>query len=239
MARNILKTNLRKISQLTPTIVELDLEMIEPKQLLYKAGQFVMLNIPPKLDQKRPTLRAYSIASDANDSSGFKLVVKLVPNGVGSEFIRPLKNNAELGFTGPYGKLLFVEPPTEQVILLSTGAGISQHTSYLLTHGSKYPNTRFHMLIGVWNEKEIFYENILGEIKNRVKNFDYAFVLDKPLNKWTGLTGYVTNHIQKFDYKKINTTFYLCGNPAMVNNAVEGLKAEGIDQSKIHAEAFA
>ncbi len=238
MARNILSTRLDRISHLTPTIFELDIKMVEPNSLNFKAGQFMMLNIPPKEGQKRPTLRAYSIASDANDTSGFKLVVKYVPNGLGSEFIKKFNVGEAINFTGPFGKLLFLEPTTSQVLFLSTGAGISQHTSYLLTHGPKYPNTIFKMLVGVWNEQEVFYQRELDFIKSRVKNFEYQFVIDKASPSWKGLTGYVTNHLSLFDYKNTDTTFYLCGNPAMINSVTDKLKSEGIDPSRILAEAF-
>ncbi len=238
MARNILSTRLNRISQLTPTIIELDIKMSDPKELKFKAGQFMMLNIPPREGQKRPTLRAYSIASDANEASGFKLIVKLVPNGLGSDFLKNLKPGDNINFTGPFGKLLFLEPPTKQVLLISTGAGISQHTSYLFTHAEKYPQVKFRMLVGVWNEQETFYKEELFALKNRLKNFDYQFVVDSPTPAWTGLKGFVTSHIDMFDYKNNDTTFYLCGNPAMINAVTEKLKADGFDPARILAEAF-
>lgn len=238
MARNILKARVGRKSQLTPTIIELEMKMVEPSSLPFKAGQFMMMNLPLKDGQKRPTLRAYSIASDANDSSSFKLIIKYVESGVGSEYIKSLSEGDPVNFTGPFGKLLFLEPPTLQVLLVSTGAGISQHTSYLLTHGPKYPNTVFKMLVGVWNEQETFYQKELDFIKSKVKNFEYQFVVDKPSPAWKGLTGFVTNHLDQFRYREIETTFYLCGNPAMINSVTDKLKSEGFDPSLLLAEAF-
>ncbi|OQW50400.1 MAG: hypothetical protein A4S09_01000 [Proteobacteria bacterium SG_bin7] len=238
MARNILSTRVARKSQLTPTIIELNMKMIEPSSLMFKAGQFMMMNLPLKDGQKRPTLRAYSIASDANDSSSFKLIIKYVASGVGSEYIKSLNEGDTVSFTGPFGKLLFLEPPTSQVLLVSTGAGISQHTSYLLTHGSKYPNTVFKMLVGVWNEHEVFYQKELDFIKSRLRNFEYQFVIDRPSSSWKGLSGFVTHHLSLFDYKNIDTTFYLCGNPAMIDSVTAKLKSEGVNPEQILAEAF-
>lgn len=238
MARNILNTRVGRKSQLTPTIIELDMKMVEPGSVSFKAGQFMMMNLPLRDGQKRPTLRAYSIASDANDSSGFKLIIRYVASGVGSEYIKSLNEGDRVSFTGPFGKLLFLEPPTPQVLLVSTGAGISQHTSYLLTHGPKYPNTVFKMLVGVWNEQETFYQKELAFIKSKLKNFEYQFVIDKPKPDWKGLTGFVTNHLDQFRYRDIETTFYLCGNPAMIDSVTEKLKSEGFDLTRVLAEAF-
>lgn len=238
MARNILSTRIRQKSQLTPTITEFKIEMLEPNELNFKAGQFMMLNIPPKEGQKRPTLRAYSMSSDANDKSGFTLLIKLVAGGIGSEFLRSKKEREELQFTGPFGKLLFLEPPTSKVVFVATGAGLSQHISFLLTHGAKYPQTSFKMLLGVWNETEVFYKNELTQLKNKLKNFDFDYVLDKAQPGWTGLTGFVTDHLEKVDYKNPQNTFYLCGNPAMINSVTEKLKAAEVDPQRILAEAF-
>lgn len=238
MARNILKTTLKKVSALTPTLYELDIEMQEPSQLNFKAGQFLMLNIPPKEGQKRPTLRAYSIASDANYKSGFKFIIKMIQNGVGSEYLRAKIPGDRLEFTGPFGKLLFLEPPSKQVLLISTGAGLSQHLSYLLTHGPKYPDVRFRLLLGVWNEQEIFYETELAALKKKVADFEYEYVIDTPSSSWKGLKGFVTEHVARFDYRTTPTTFYLCGNPAMINSVTERLKSDGVTEQQILAEAF-
>ena len=209
MARNILSTRIKRKSQLTPTVTEFEIAMQEPHELIFKAGQFVMLNIPPKEDQKRPTLRAYSISSDANNKNGFKLLIKLVPGGIGSEFLRSKNEGDELQFTGPFGKLLFLEPAAPQVVFVCTGAGLSQHISFLLTHGAKYPQTKFKMLLGVWNEKETFYQKELTALKNKLPNFEYHFVLDKCESSWTGLKGFVTDHLDKVDHKNPQSTFYL------------------------------
>ncbi len=198
----------------------------------------MMLNIPPKEGQKRPTLRAYSISSDANDKNGFKLLIKLVSGGLGSEFLRSKNEGDELQFTGPFGKLLFLEPPTSRVVFVCTGAGLSQHMSFLLTHGAKYPQTKFTMLLGVWNETEVFYQRELADLKSKLKNFEFRFVLDKAGPGWAGLTGFVTDHLEKIDYTNPHSTFYLCGNPAMINSVTEKLKAIAVEPERILAEAF-
>ncbi len=198
----------------------------------------MMLNIPPEPGQKRPTLRAYSMASDANDSAGFSFLVKLVPGGLGSEYLNSKCEGDELQFTGPFGKLLFLEPPTSQVMMICTGAGLSQHLSFLLTHGPRFTETKFRLLVGVWNEKEIFHEPLLKSLKTKIKNFDFQFCLDKAEKSWSGLKGYVTDHLESFDCINDRTTIYLCGNPAMINGVTDKLKAGGMKPEQILAEAF-
>ena len=236
MARTIFQTRLKEINSLTPLVRELVVEFQEPPQMDFQAGQFVMLHVPDPGSEK-PILRAYSLASDDKIKTQFKLIIKLFGEGRASQFIKELKGGENLQFTGPFGKLLFKQPPAEQVLFLCTGAGLSQHMSFLLSHGEKYPNTRFHLLVGVWNESEMFYEKEMAGIK--IKDFKYEFVLDKPADSWKGKRGFVTNYLDQFDYNRIDTQIYLCGNPVMIKGAKEHL----IDKNKfsgdrIFAESF-
>jgi ferredoxin-NADP reductase len=50
--------------------------------------------------------------------------------------------------------------------------------------------------------------------------------------------GYVQNHIREFEYMSTPTTFYLCGNGAMIKDTKEVLAADGFDASRVFAEAF-
>jgi CDP-4-dehydro-6-deoxyglucose reductase, E3 len=236
VARTIYQARLKQINTLTPLVRELVIEFKEPPQMDFQAGQFVMLHVPDPGNEK-PILRAYSLASDDKIKTQFKLIIKLFGEGVASQFIRDLKGGEELQFTGPFGKLLFKQPPAEQVLFLCTGAGLSQHMSFLLSHGEKYPNTKFHLLVGVWNEGEIFYEKEIAGLK--IKNFTSDFVLDKPADSWKGKKGFVTDFLDQFNYNKIDTQIYLCGNPAMIKGAKDHLVEKNLfSADRIFAESF-
>lgn len=62
-----------------------------------------------------------------HDTQKFRLLFKFVENGVASNFVWGLKGQETLNFTGPFGKVFFQEPPTEQIVFLNTGSGLSQH----------------------------------------------------------------------------------------------------------------
>ena len=132
MARQIYEFNLDKITDHTQLIRELHLSLVESAEkpeFKFRAGQFVMLHVPT-LDGK-PALRAYSIATTDENTKGFRLIFKFVDNGVASQFVWALREKEKLQFTGPFGKVFFQEPPTEQIVFLNTGSGISQHFCFL------------------------------------------------------------------------------------------------------------
>lgn len=233
--RAILKFKLTEIRDYTPRIRELFLQCEEPTSFQFKCGQFVMLHVPT---DAKPALRAYSIASSDHNKQGFRLIFNYVDGGLASKYVWTLKAGEVLDMTGPFGRLFFKEPPTDQVIFLNTGSGISQHFCYLESVRDKYPNHRFRLLFGVRTEQDMYYESELKRLQSHFTDFKFEFTLSRPSAAWTGKKGYVQNFIDEFDYLKIPTTFYLCGNGGMIKNVKDKLAAEGFDASRIFAEAF-
>ena len=89
----------------------------------------------------------------------------------------------------------------------------------------------------MWNEKEIYYQEELAEVKKRVPNFNYQFVLDTPGPDWKGLKGRVTDPVSQLDLSK-PTEFYLCGNPAMIKSIKDLLASKGFPAEKIYTESY-
>lgn len=237
-ARVLYKMRIERIVDHTPNVRELVVTPLEPSEFSFRAGQFVMLHVPQE-NSPKPALRAYSIASDERSKNGFTLLFKYVENGLASKYVWDLKGHEELTFTGPFGKVFFQEPPTEQIVFLNTGTGLSQHLCYLLSKKEQYPNLKYRMLFGVRSEKDIYYEKEVRALEGVLSDFKFEYVLSRPQETWTGKKGYVQNFISEFDYKNIPTTFYLCGNGGMIKDVKHQLiEVDGLDKSRIWAEAF-
>ena len=218
----------------TPQIRELFVDTGQPFR--FKAGQFVMLHVPA---DPKPLLRAYSIASDARDAQAFRLVFKSVEGGAASEFVWGLTGGEELDVTGPFGRVFFKEPPTDQVIFLNTGSGVSQHVSFLATHAHAHPNVRYRLLFGLRREDDVYYRAELESLRVALPDFSYDYVLSRPQPEWPGKRGYVQNNLDDFDWRSRPTTFYLCGNGAMIKDVKRHLiEEQGFDSSLVLSEAF-
>lgn len=236
-ARTIYSMRVEKIIDHTHNVRELVLKTENPDAFKYKAGQFAMLHVP--VEGAKPALRAYSIASDDRVENGFRLLFKFVENGLASTYVWSLKGGESLKFTGPFGKVFFQEPPTEQVVFLNTGTGISQHLSYLVSKKDQYPNLQYRMLFGVRSEKDIYIKDELDALSREFPNFRYEFVLSRPSETWSGKKGYIQHFIKEFNYKEIPTTFYLCGNGGMIKEVKHQLlEVDGFDKTRLWAEAF-
>lgn len=237
MARTIYEARLKSNNILTPLVRELVVEFINPPHMEFQAGQFVMLHVPNP-ETGKPDLRAYSLASDDRVQNEFKLIIKLLGDGKASQFIKDLNAGTPLQFTGPFGKLIFKQPTAPNIVLACTGAGLSQHMSFLLSHGTRFPDSKFTLLVGVWNESEMFYTNELDALKKQIKNFHYEFVLDSPAPDWKGKKGFVTQFFDKLNINKDDTHVYLCGNPAMIKGAKATLEQSQFPADRIFAESF-
>lgn len=241
MSRQIYQMRVERVADYTPNIRELFLSCVEPKEFTFRAGQFVMLHVP-SLDVNgqpgKPQLRAYSIASREQDKGGYRLVFKYVEGGIASRFVWDLKGGEIIQFTGPFGRVFFREPPTEQCIFLNTGSGVSQHFSFIESHIEKYPDLRYRLLFGVRNESDIYYREELERLQRQLKDFKFEYVLSRASESWKGKRGYVQNFIGDTNYKSVPSTFYLCGNSAMIKDVKALLAAEGFDPKHILAEAF-
>ncbi len=236
MSRTIHQMKIVRLIDQTHNVRELHLQAVEPKEFQFRAGQFAMLHVPQA--EGKPALRAYSIASDDRNKSGFTLLFKAVENGVASKFIWSLKGDETLQFTGPFGKVFFQEPPTQQIIFLNTGTGLSQHLSYLLSKKEAFPNLRYRMLFGVRSQRDMYGQDLLNQLAQELPDFKYEFVLSRPEAGWTGKVGYVQNFMAEFAYLSQPTTFYLCGNGGMIKDVKAKLEADHFDKTKIWAEAF-
>lgn len=235
--RTIHHFKVARIIDHTPLIRELYLELTSHAEFNFRAGQFVMLHVP--VPGAKAALRAYSIASTEENKKGFKLIFKYVDKGLASQFVWDLREGYTVDMTGPFGKVFFQEPPTEQVVFLNTGSGVSQHFSFLESKMKQYPNLKYRMFFGVRYEHDIYYESELQRLQKSLPHFEYQYVVSRPTEKWIGHKGYVQECLIGVDYKHTPTTFYLCGNGAMIKDVKKQLiEIDGIDKSKIWAEAF-
>ncbi len=234
--RAIYNFRVHNIIDHTPQVRELKLRLESHEDFTYRAGQFVMLHVPNP--EGKAFLRAYSIASDEREKKGFDLLFKFVETGKASEFVWQLKGDETLQFTGPFGRVFFQEPPTSQILMLNTGTGIAQHLSYLLSKGQAFPQVRFRMLFGVRTEADIYYQKELEALRLLLPNFTYEYVLSRPSSAWSGKKGYVQNFVTEFDFVRVPSTFYLCGNGGMIKDTKAILETHQFDKTKIWVEAF-
>ena len=79
-----------RIQDLTHDVRAIELRLLEPSSIAFKAGQFVSFEVP-KEGQPRPVTRPYSIASPPGQRDRILLVLNLVQGGPGSSYLFGLR----------------------------------------------------------------------------------------------------------------------------------------------------
>ena len=94
------KTLLTKKQQLNSSTYLYHFDLIEPKEIIFIPGQYVILKVP---SEKGPVSRLYSIASPNTKKNSFELIIEIIPGGLASNYLFSLKENTEVVFQGPAG----------------------------------------------------------------------------------------------------------------------------------------
>jgi NAD(P)H-flavin reductase len=215
--------------KLTADIIEL--RFVKPAEFEFLAGQFVQLLIP---HEGGVTRRSYSIANSP-DEAFLEFVIKILPNGVGSQFLGSLREGDTVTGRGPLGH--FVNNGNDNSIcFVATGVGLAPIYGIILeTLRNKKNTNSVHLYFGVRSESDIFWLERLETLAREYDNFSYTFTLSQPSTTWNGATGRVTAHLP---HHSVTDNFYLCGSPEMVKEVRESLIDRGAEPTKIKFEIF-
>ena len=237
----------------------------ELESFSYAAGQFVSA---VALDAKgKLQTRAYSIASAANGNR-FELCVNRVEEGFFSNHLADLPDlpiGATIQIHGPHGHFTLREPITDS-ILVATGTGIAPMRGYLQwlfpADGADRSNGKQIWLVyGTRYESDIYYQAEFEALAAKQPNFHYLPTLSRAEKSWTGLRGYVQEHVtrilseratrldQPFPASPLDPATpaaelnfdiyaYICGLNEMVSGVRERLTAFGWHKKQIVFERY-
>ena len=165
----------------------------------YASGQFVSA-VAHDQNGKQQT-RAYSIAS-ASSGNRFELCVNRVENGFFSNHLADLPDlpvGATIQMHGPHGHFVLQQPITDSVFV-ATGTGIAPmraYTQWLFPEsGEDRSNGKEIWLVyGTRYETDLYYHEEFEALAARKPNFHYLATLSRGQESWTGLRGYVQEHV--------------------------------------------
>lgn len=205
-------------------------------------GQFAQLEaeIPnPTQPGIQKQKRCYSISSSPNESNYIELTVKLVHNGLFSEFlVNKIKVGDMINLTGPCGTFFFNEKTSKpNIIFIAAGSGIAPAMSILRYLNEKRPNINATLLYSNKTEEEILWRGEIQYISANNPRINHLFTLTQ--QQWQGRTGRIDrNLIFQYCIDKIKTDFFLCGPPPFVFEMEKLLQESGIAQDAIKHEMF-
>jgi ferredoxin-NADP reductase len=203
----------------------------------FKAGQFVMLDLPIA---SKVTNRAYSIASAPADDNTFELAIVINPDGIGTPYIFDhVRTGSVIRCTKALGKFGLPENIETDLCFVCTGTGIAplrSMTHYIL--GKSIPHKNIFLIFGNRWTKDILYRKEMEELAEKHPDFKFIPVLSRDNAGWTGRTGYVHPVYEELFSDKRPALFYVCGWPDMIKEARQRIEAMGYDRKQIKFELY-
>jgi len=226
------------IIELTELIRIYKVEFPKEFPLSYKAGQFVMFDLPI---ESKITNRSYSIASAPDGSQTLEFLIVLNPQGLGTNH---LFFNISIGdvlhCSKPIGKFYLPEIIDFDLCFVCTGTGVAPFRAMIADIFNKNTaHRKIKLIYGVRNIRELAFYDEFMKLQQNHPEFTFYPVLSRetPVN-WHGQTGYV-HAVYKQLYKEVdNTHFFLCGFGNMLKEARENLNLIGFDKSQVKFESY-
>jgi NAD(P)H-flavin reductase len=215
-----------RINDVTHDVREIELRLIEPREIRFKAGQFVSFEVPSS--SRVPVLtRPYSIASPPDYSDRIILVLNLVTGGPGSTYLFGLRQGDKTRFKGPAGSF-YLREDGRDLLLVATGTGIAPLRSMLLTELARDSIRRVELIWGLRSQRDLYYQEEVSKLSRSHPRFSAVTTLSRPEPGWAGAAGRVTTVVEKQIATVKNVSVYLCGNGGMIKDVTAILNGKGL-----------
>ena len=215
------------VRDLTHDVRELDLRLVEPPQITFKAGQFVSFEVG-RDEKQRTIIRPYSIVSPPSRQDFITLLFNLVPGGPGSTYLFSLKERDETQFKGPTGAFYLRDDLTRDHLFVATGTGIAPLRSMLLALFEREAACAVTLYWGLRSRRDLYYQDELEAWTRAYPKFSFTTTLSRPENGWPGERGRVTRLVEERIASVKNLAVYLCGNSGMITDVTQIIQKKGL-----------
>jgi ferredoxin--NADP+ reductase len=248
---------------------------VEPDGELFEfaGGQYCVLGLPPdakrvpeaeeeeSFDEKKAkkmVRRAYSIASSSKENEYLEFYVALVTTGEFTPRLFALEVGDRI-WLGPKATGLFTlkeVPEDADLFLVGTGTGLAPYISMLRGELIDEPHDRQIVIAhGARYAADLGYRAELEGLARIHDRLTYIPSITRPGDDgtWKGESGYLQQQIESGRLEELSgvkldpatSHVFLCGNPAMIEAAVESMEARGFTEwsrknpeGQIHLERY-
>ncbi|MBN1600671.1 MAG: 2Fe-2S iron-sulfur cluster binding domain-containing protein [Chitinispirillaceae bacterium] len=225
---------------LTHDIFELRIELLEPREITFTAGQYIQLK-SKEYKGRESVIRAYSMSSVPSDKNHVELIIRRVPDGICTTWIFDyLEEGQNVGLSGPYGEFK-LQPTDSPILFIAGGSGMAPIWSMLRDMREKGIKRKAHYFFGALTQKDLFFLDELRQLERELPDFKFIPSLSRePENSnWTGERGIITDVVKKYIPDTSGYEAYLCGSPGMIDACIKALTSTGMPVEKIYYDKFA
>lgn len=227
-------------SDITPTVRHFAFRRADREPFEYTAGQFI--NLHWDRDGKR-THRSYSVANPPLESELIEIAMAPITGGFATRKLQSLEAGDMVEASGPYGRFVLRDDPPCRYLLVATGTGVTPYRAMLpnLRRLLAQGDYRVDLLLGVRDPSELLYGDEFRAMAVEHENFSfhacYSRAAPDAPSEWE-VKGYVQSRLADLGVSPDSDIAYLCGNPNMVDEAAEFLKAAGFGVKRVRREKY-
>lgn len=223
------------LAQLTHDIRGLQIRLIEPATIDFKAGQYIDVLVPGTNEW-----RSYSMANPPSHNQTIELMIKLMPGGLFSDYVEQnLKAGQRLTLQGPYGNF-HLRDTQREAIFIAGGSGMAPILSLLRDMAEKRNERPVTYFYGARARRDLFQLEELRALEQHLPNFHFIPALSEPASDdaWDGETGLITDVVKKLGATGAGKEAYMCGPTAMIDAAIATLTQLGVEETNIFYDKF-
>ncbi len=205
-------------------------------------GQYAILSIP---GSPIPLKRLYSFAGLNTDKNSFELLIKLVPGGAASEYVKTLAIGDIVDVSGPAG--VFAERQTQsRKIYMVTGTGFAPIRSFLMSTDPS-DHTERSLYWGLKDLSEVYLFDELLRLKQTLPLFNFTYCLSQQTT-FGIIPAYLLHYFRNGHIDTVwesqnaqieaNDEYYMCGSREVVDSLRLLLLSKGASKDNLIFEKY-
>ncbi|WP_166363521.1 anthranilate 1,2-dioxygenase electron transfer component AntC [Pseudomonas akapageensis] len=225
-------TNIELVSRST-AILHLDASA-NAQQLDFLPGQYARLKVP-----ETSQWRSYSFANRPNSRNQLQFLIRLLPDGVMSNFLREqCQPGMTIELEAPLGSF-YLRHVDKPLVLVAGGTGLSAFLGMLdelaVEGGRGHP---VHLFYGVTQDADLCEIQRLDSYQARIPGFEYQAIVSQPSEQWQGKVGFIPEHFDVERLQRRSFDIYMCGPPPMVEAIKGWLDKQQLQKFTMYHEKF-
>ena len=222
------------MERLAPEVMRVWLTLPAGERLPFAAGQYINIVLD---DGQR---RAFSFANPPHEDARIELHVRRIPGGrfTGHVF-EHMRAGDTVRFEGPLGSFTLHEG-RRPIVLVAAATGFAPIKSIVEDAYHRGLRRPMHLYWGVRRPDDLYLLDLPGKWEREHPGFRFIPVVSEPqpADGWLGRTGLVHEAILADFPDLAGHEVYVCGSVRMVDAAVQGFLAGGLEEGACFSDAF-
>ncbi|MBK9444048.1 MAG: hybrid-cluster NAD(P)-dependent oxidoreductase [Comamonadaceae bacterium] len=215
-------------------------QAVQPVLFVYKPGQFVTLELPI---EGKTVRRSYTISSSPSRPHAMSITVKRVPGGLVSNWLHDnMKVGFQFPFSGPHGEFSCFNAPSEKLLLIAGGSGVTPIMSMLRWLADTCSPADIVFINNIRTPADVIFGNELKYLGMRLGGTLKMVLIPRSVEAgqaWNGPVCRFSKHLLYLlapDF--IEREVFVCGPPSYMDAINTTLKQIGFPAHRYHQESF-